>query len=364
MSRILFLGNHFISLYATRKELIGKLCNDGHEVYLSLPESKDNEYFENLGCKIIPTEMDRRGVNPFKDLKLIKFYKKMIPQVNPDIVFSYTIKPNIYGAMACNKKGYKQVCNITGTGGTFLKKSLVASICKWLYKRSVKKSYKVFFQNTGDRDFFIQNKMVKDNYDMLPGSGCNIEEHPFSVMPEDNNIKFIFIGRVMKLKGIDQYLECAKVIKEKYPETTFYIAGWNEEPEYKAVVEEYQKQGIVDYIGFRKDIADWIEKCHCSILPSLGGEGVPNVMLESSAMGRICIGSNVNGTADVIEDGKTGYLFEAGNSEDLIKQVEKVIKLSNEERQEMGKLAHEKIIKEFDRKIVIDKYMKEVEGIK
>ena len=202
--------------------------------------------------------------------------------------------------------------------------------------------------------------MVKNNYEMLPGSGCNIEEHPFSELPEGENFNFIFIGRVMKLKGIDEYLECAKIIKQKYPNTNFYIAGWNEEEEYKKIVEEYEKQGFVEYIGFRKDINDWINKCHCAVLPSHGGEGVPNVLLESSAMGRICIGSDINGTSDVIDDGKTGYLFETGNVTSLVEKVEKFIALSAEERKEMGRLAHEKIKTEFDRKIVIEKYLEEI----
>lgn len=362
MKRVLFLANHFITLYSFRKELIKKLVDEGNEVYLSIPESEDNKYFTDMGCKIIPTEIDRRGVNPFKDLKLIRFYKKIIPEINPDIVFSYTIKPNIYGSIASNKKGYKQVCNITGTGGTFLKKGLVNAICKWLYKISVKKSYKVFFQNVGDKEFFLANKMVKDNYAMLPGSGCNVEQYVLKPMPKEDNVNFIFIGRVMKLKGIEEYLEASKIVKSEYPNTTFYIAGWNEEEEYKKIVAEYQEKDFVNYIGFRKDIADWVEKCHCTVLPSHGGEGVPNVLLESAATGRICVASKINGSTDVVEEGVTGYLFETGSAESLAEAIKKVISLSYEQKTEMGKKAREKVEKEFDRKIVIEKYLKEVEN--
>ena len=159
--RILFLANHFITLYSFRKEMINEMVKQGHELYLSLPKSDENKYFEDFGCHIVETEIDRRGVNPIKDLKLICFYRKMIPQVNPDIIFSYTIKPNIYGTMVSNGK-YKQVCNITGTGATFLKRTFVSTICEILYKLSIKKCYKVFFQNTGDRDFFIKEGLVKD----------------------------------------------------------------------------------------------------------------------------------------------------------------------------------------------------------
>lgn len=356
--KILFLSNHFITLYSFRKELIQRLCEEGHEVYLSLPED-ENDYFTNLGCHIIKTEIDRRGVNPKNDIKLIAFYKKMIPQVDPDIIFSYTIKPNIYGTLVSNRK-YKQVCNITGTGGTFLEDNMVAKICKFLYRISIRKCYKVFFQNTGDRDYFIANNLVFNNYEMLPGSGCNLEEHAYQPMPEDNVTRFIFIGRVMKLKGIDEYLEAAKRIKGKYPNTEFLIAGWNEEEEYKKIVVDYQERGFVNYIGFRDDIGDWIAKCHCTVLPSHGGEGVPNVLLESAATGRACIGSMINGTMDVIEDGVTGYLFETGKADSLAEQIEKFLNLSAEEKAAMGKAGREKVEREFDRQIVIRKYCDEV----
>ena len=360
--RILFLANHFITLYSFRKEMINAMVKQGHELYLSLPKSDENKYFEDLGCHIIETEIDRRGVNPIKDIRLILFYKKMIPQVNPDIIFSYTIKPNIYGTLVSNGK-YRQVCNITGTGATFLKRSLVSTICEFLYKISVKKCYKVFFQNTGDRDFFIKERLVKDNYAMLPGSGCNLEQHAFKPLPDGDEIRFLFIGRVMKLKGIDQYLHAAEIIRKKYPNTKFYIAGWNEQPEYMKLVEDAQSAGWVEYIGFRKDIDQWLEKCHCTILPSHGGEGVPNVLLESAATGRICIGSRINGTKDVIDDGKTGFLFNTGDGADLAQKIEQFILLSKEEKAEMGKAGRKKVEKEFDRKIVIDVYLKEVDSL-
>ncbi len=362
MKKVLFMSNHFVGLYYCRKELIQKLAEEGYDVYLSIPESEENKYFTDMGCKIIPTEIDRRGVNPVKDLKLIRFYKKMMKELQPDVIFSYTIKPNIYGCMASNKK-YKQICNITGTGATFLKNNALAHICKFLYKISVKNCYKVFFQNTGDRDFFIKNKMVRDNYDMLPGSGCDLAEHPYSEMQNDAVVKFIFVGRVMKLKGIDEYLECAKYVTARYPNTKFYIAGWNEELEYKEIVAKYQEAGYVEYLGYRKDVAECIKKCHCTILPSHGGEGVPNVLLETSATGRICISSDINGSKDVIEEGKTGYLFKTGNAESLIEQVEKVIAMLPEQRTEMGKAGRAKIEKEFDRQIVVQKYCKELESL-
>ena len=365
--RILFLAQHFITLYSFRRELIERLCREGHEVYLSIPASEDNVYFENMGCRIVPTQVDRRGTNPFRDLRLIAQYRAMARKLDPDIIFSYTIKPNIYGTLATNGlkrrngKPYRVVCNITGTGETFLADSAVSRICRMLYRVSVRYGYKVFFQNTSDRDLFIDNGMVGDNWEMLPGSGVNLEQFHPAPLPEGEALNFIFIGRVMKLKGIDEYLEAAKRIREKHPGTRFYIAGFIEEEEYRRKVAEYGDAVIP--LGFQKNITDWIGKCHCTILPSHGGEGVPNVLLESAAMGRICIGSRIPGTVDVIDEGVTGYLFETGSADDLTGVIEKVIAMSPEARAAMGAAGRAKMEREFNREIVITKYMNEVEKL-
>jgi len=361
--KILILSNHFITLYNFRKELIQRLNDEGHEVYISMPKADDNKFFSDMGCEIIETPVDRRGINPVRDFGLILNYIKIMKEVKPDIIFSYTIKPNIYGSIASNITKNKQVNNITGTGATFLKRNFVSEVAKILYKLSVKRSYKVFFQNSGDKDLFIENGMIKDNYAMVPGSGVNLEQFQFSELPSYDEINFIFIGRVMELKGIDQYLETARVVKEEYPNTNFYIAGFIEEDKFKPLIEEYDSKGIIKYIGFQKEIKSWIEKCHCTILPSHGGEGVPNVLLESAAMGRVCIASKINGSKDVIDDGVTGYLFEAGSAEDLTYKVKSFIRLSHEDKKKMGLAGRSKVEKDFDRQIVINRYLAEISKV-
>lgn len=358
--KILILSNHFITLYAFRKELIQKLIDEGHAVFLSMPQADENQFFIDMGCKMIDTPVDRRGINPVRDFGLICRYIKILRELNPDIVFSYTIKPNIYGSIATNITGHKQICNITGTGATFLQRSLVSVIAKLLYKFSIKRAYKVFFQNSGDKDFFINNGLVSNNYNVLPGSGVNLDQYMLCDLPPTSEINFIFIGRIMKVKGIDQYLECAKAIKEKYPNTNFYIAGFVEEERYKEIIDIYHQNGFVNYIGFQKDIKSWIQKCHCTILPSYGGEGVPNVLLESAAMGRICIASNINGSQDVVAANITGYLFETGNSADLIDKVERFISLNKDVKRTMGLAGREKVEQDFNREKVIDAYVREV----
>ena len=361
MACVLVLANHYATLYNFRKELISRLIERGDRVVLSFPREVDNSFFTEMGCEFIETDFNRKGLNPISDFRLIKMYRKIIREVTPDIIFTYTIKPNIYGALANRNTGIRQICNITGTGATFLKQSLLAQACKILYRISVKHVYKVFFQNMGDRDYFIVNKMVGSNYELLPGSGCNLAEHRFSPMPPGPDLTFIFIGRVMKLKGIEEYLECAKVIHEESPFTHFLIAGWNEEEEYMNMVEEAERIGYVQYLGYRDDLDQVVAKCHCTILCSHGGEGTPNVLLESAAMGRICITTNTNGAREVVEDGVTGFIYKKGDAADLINKVRELIHLTPEHRARMGVAGRKKMEKEFDREFVIRKYLQEID---
>lgn len=310
---------------------------------------------------MIDTPMSRRGMNPAEDLKLVRRYKKIMKELKPDIIFSYTIKPNIYGTMASNALGLKQVCNITGTGATFLKENALSKLVRLLYKASIKKCYKVFFQNTGDKDYFVSHGMVKDNWALLPGSGVNLDRYSLAELPESEEIRFIYVGRIMAVKGIDEYLECARVIREILPNTRFYIAGFTEEEKYKRMVEQYESMGVVENLGFQDDIIPWLRRCHCVILPSLGGEGVPNVLLEAAATGRPCIASDINGSVDVVEDGVTGYIFRKGNARSLIEKVEQFVSLSYEEKKQMGLNGHDKVMREFDREIVIARYLRELE---
>lgn len=361
MKQILILSNHFMTLYAFRRELIQRLAQDGHQIFLSLPDAPENQYFEDLGCKIIPTQVDRRGVNPLKDLMLLQRYRQMMRRIQPDYIFSYTIKPNIYGSIASHALGLKQICNITGTGATFLRKTLLCRVVHFLYRRSVRTAELVFFQNTGDRDYFIQHNLINGNDAMLPGSGVNLHQFQVAPMPDQSIIRFIYIGRVMKLKGIEEYLACAKTIRSRHPNTEFLIAGWNEEAAYQPLVEQYHKAGVVRYLGFCDEIQEWIAQTHCTVLPSHGGEGVPNVLLESAAMGRACIASSIHGSTDVVEDGINGFLFEPAQASSLIAAVEQFLQLTPAQRQAMGLAGRAKVEREFDRELVIQAYLNMIE---
>ena len=358
---VLFLSNHFITLYAFRRELIGRLVRLGHRVVLSLPADEQNTYFEKLGCEIIETPMSRRGLNPLEDAKLLQRYKRIMREVKPDIVFSYTSKPDIYGSMASTALGYRQVCNFTGRGNSLAYDNALAMVVRALYRASISKCYKVFFQNADDRDYFIRHKIIRDNWALIPGSGVNLEQHTLAPMPDDGEIRFLYVGRIMSVKGIDQLLDCAVAVRRRHPNTRFILAGFIEQEEYKARLEEYQAGGYIEYVGFQKDIDPWLRSCHCVILPSHGGEGVPNAVLEAAATGRACIVSNVSGSRDAVEDGVTGYIFEPRSSADLIDKAERFLALPKEEREKMGLAGHDKAAREFDRELVIRAYLDEVE---
>ncbi|MDQ0359817.1 glycosyltransferase family 4 protein [Breznakia pachnodae] len=362
-NKIVFLTNHSIALYGVRKELLEDLSKTDCDVYIVTPPDEKNDFFHELGFSVIERDIDRRGMNPIKDIRLISFYRTILKDIDPDIVLSFAVKPNIYGAIACNMLGIKQICNITGTGGTFLNNDFKAKLIKWLYRRSVKKSYKVYFQNDGDKDFFVENKMIRSNWELLPGSGVNLDNYKYNDFPDNSNISFIFVGRVLELKGIDEYLECAEYIKGKYENTTFYVAGWIEEEKYTKIIDQYKNKEIIEYLGFIDNVSKYIKKCECIILPSHGGEGVPNVLMESAAMGRVCIASDINGSRNVIDDQINGFLFEPKNSKQLIEKVEKYLSLDKKHRIEMGINGRKRMEKLFDRKIVVDKYMNEIKKV-
>ena len=358
---VLFLSNHFITLYNFRRELIARLLSRGHRVVLSMPAMEENEYFRELGCEIIDTPMSRRGMDPLEDLRLLRQYRRILRELKPDVVFSYTIKPNIYGSMASRSLGYRQVCNVTGTGATFLHENLLARLVRMLYRLSLRRCYKVFFQNAGDRDYFVKHGMVRDNWELLPGSGVNLEQFTPSPMPDGEEIGFLYIGRIMAVKGIEQFLDCAAAVRERFPQSRFYMAGFVEETRYQPILDDYAARGVIQYLGFRKDIGDWIKRCCCTVLPSLGGEGVPNVLLESAASGRVCIASDVNGSREAVDDGVTGWLFPAGDSAALIDRAERFLRLSRDEREAMGRAARRKMEREVDRELVISRYLEEAE---
>lgn len=363
--KVLLLGNHGFAIYNFRKELIQELLKKGYEVYISLPKDEKVDKMVEWGCKFIETNVDRRGTNPITDFKLVLHYMKLLKEIKPDIVLTYTIKPNLYGGLACRMLNIPCVNNITGLGSGFSKGLLLKTFLSTLYKLSLKRSHCVFFQNTEDMRTIVEGGIIKGEYELIPGSGVNLEEYKFKDFPDKDTVTFIFIGRIMRDKGIDQYLEAAKVIKEKYPDTQFNVIGFVEktQPHYNDMINELENEGYITYLGYQSDVKPFVKEAHCLIQPSHGGEGLSNVLLEAAATGRALIASNIPGCRETISEGKNGYIFEAKNTSSLVEQIEKFIHLTYAERKQMGTISREKIEKEFDRNIVVKAYMNKVDKI-
>lgn len=359
MRKILFLVNHDVVIYNFRLELVERLLADGHEVVISSPYGERIEDLKALGCEYREIHIARHGMNPVKELSLISAYKKLLDQVKPDMVFAYTIKPNIYGAIACRSKKVPCVANITGLGTAVENGGMAQKITVLLYKYAFTKIQRVFFQNTENMQFFVDRKIAKGKHDLLPGSGVNLQRFVPLEYPGEDKIEFAFISRIMKEKGIDQYLETAEYIKSKYPNTVFHVCGFCEQA-YEDKLKELNDRGIIVYHGMVRDIKTVLKNIHCTIHPTYYPEGISNVLLESSACARPIITTNRSGCREVIDDGVNGFIVNQKDSADLIKKVEAFLALPYEERKQMGLAGRAKVEKEFDRQIVVEKYLKEI----
>ena len=357
--KILILANSDGGLYNFRKELVQTLLNVGHEVIISVPMGDRVDYFIEMGCTYKEIELERHGTNPIKELKLLSKYKKLIKEVRPDIVFTYTIKPNIYGAMACKKYKVPCVANITGLGTAVENKGLSQLITVALYKLAFRKIKKVFFQNKENMSFFQREKIALGKHELLPGSGVNLNHFEPLDYPTSDKIEFLFISRIMKQKGIEQYLEAAKFIKQKYPNTVFNVCGGCEQ-DYQAKLNQLTEEGTIIYHGRIKDVKGFMKNISCTVHPTYYPEGMSNVLLESCACARPVITTNRAGCREIVDDGVNGYIVRAKDSSDVIEKIEKFLSLTFEQRREMGLAGRKKVEEQFDRQIVIDKYLGEL----
>lgn len=359
MKKILLLGNSKLTIFGFRGELIEQLIEKKYEVVTVFPNGPFGEgekVSKEYGCKFVQIEIDRRGTNPIGDLKLLKNYISIIKKEKPNIVLAFTAKCDIYGGIACRLLKIPFVPNITGLGKGLTEGKLTKLITKNLYKFAIKKSKCVFFQNEGDKEFFINNKIKFKKSIVLPGSGVNIDKFKVLDYPNDDIIRFIYVARIMKVKGIDEYLGAATEIKKKYKNTEFHICGFYEE-DYKDIIEKKQKDNTIIYHGLVDDVKLFEKDCHCIVLPSYHPEGISNVLLEAAALGRAIITTNRIGCKETVDNGVSGYLINEKDTNDLINKMTTFIELNNKEKKEMGLSGRKKIEKEFDRNIVVNKYL-------
>ena len=359
---VLFLTNTIRGLFSFRREVIQAIVENGCNVYISCPDTPGEQhlFFEKMGCTIIQTPFKRRGTNPLADFRLMLSYRRLIKSIKPDVVLSYTIKPNLYGGLACGICHVPQIANITGLGSAVENKGWLQTLTFFLYKICMRKTSVVFFQNNANKLFCERHNIIKGDKRLIPGSGVNLQYHTFQPYPIDQTpLRFIFVGRLLHEKGIDQYLKAAEVIKSKYPNTEFHVLGASEDS-YREKLELLEKKSIVIYHGRQADVRPFFCLSHCTIHPSFYPEGMSNVLLESCAAGRPIITTNRPGCGEVLDDGINGYLVNQRDTNDLVSKIEKFIHLPYEAKQQMGKAARLKVEREFDRQTVVQAYMEAI----
>lgn len=359
--RILVLANNDVGLYRFRKDLLAALLGAGHEVYISLPDGGFVSELVQLGCRFIDTPIERRGMNPIHDSKLFHQYRAILKEVKPDLVLTYTIKPNIYGGLACRMAHIPYAVNITGLGsaienGGWLKKFVLA-----LYKPALKGARVIFFENTGNRDTLAATGVVPKGRDVvLNGAGVNLEDYPYQSYPQEGAVRFLFVGRVMHEKGVDELFAAAKRMKQEYGDgVEFHIVGSFEEG-YKPLMDELEKAGVVKYHGYQSDMKRFYAMASCVVLPSYH-EGMSNVLLEAAASGRPLITSDIPGCREAVEDGNSGYLCPAKDANALYGAMQRVMELSVEQRSEMGCRGRERMEQRFSKTAVVTETIKHLE---
>lgn len=362
MSKVLFLVNHDVVIYNFRLELVERLLAEGHQVVISSPYGERIDDLVALGCEFRPITLSRHGMNPVQEMKLLWDYLKLIKKEKPDVVFTYTIKPNIYGGMACALRKVPYVVNITGLGTAVENSGLVQKITVMLYRLALARVQRVFFQNEENRQFFVDRKLAMGKHGMLPGSGVNLQRFSPLEYPGEETTEFVFISRIMKEKGADQYLEAAEYIREKYPNTRFHICGFCEQA-YEQKLKDLHDKGIIIYHGMVRDVKQVIAKTHCTIHPTYYPEGLSNVLLESAACARALITTNRSGCREVIDNGINGFVVEQKNAQDLIDKIEVFLALPWEQKKAMGIAGRAKVEREFDRQIVVEKYLQEMKNL-
>lgn len=357
--KILVAANFDLGLYKFRKELLKALLDNGHQVYIALPKGDLVPPLVEMGCSFVEADIDRRGMNPITDLKLIFSYRKILKQVKPDFVITYTIKPNIYMGFLCRVMKIPYVVNITGLGTAFQSKGAMRRVFVQLYKTACKKAHTVIFENCANMQLFKDYGIVTDRQCLLNnGAGVNLEEYPFTEYPDKEQVRFLFIGRVMREKGMDELYAAAKRIKKEYDNVFFDIVGPYED-DYKSVTEQLVEDGVIEYHGFQENVKPFIEKSHCFVLPSWH-EGMANTNLECAAMGRPIITSNIHGCLEAVIENKSGFLTEPKNAEVLYSKLKQFIELPYDKKIEMGQAAHNHIANHFDKTRIVSRTMDRV----
>lgn len=354
--KILVVGNEPGGMYRFRIDLIRELLIT-NKVIVLVPDGEYVDEMRREGCGFYDTPVDRRGINPLKDFKLLLLYRKILKTEKPDLVITYTIKPNIYCGIMCKHLKKPYVANITGLGTTFQNDNAVKKMVTLLYKIALKKANIVFFENVENKDIFVAERIVsKIKTYVLNGAGVNTHHYEYCPYPDGKCTRFLFIGRIMAEKGFDELI-CAmrKLVAYGY-NVLLSVVGFCEEA-YEEKLKQCQSEGWMVFHGQQQDVRPYIKEAHCFVLPSWH-EGMANTNLECASMGRPVITTNIHGCLEAVEDGVTGFLCEKQNSDDLVLKMKRFLSLSYEERKAMGLAGRKRMEMYFDKKKVVEETIK------
>lgn len=354
MDKVLILINSSGGLCDFRGEFVEALCA-AYEVWVSMPDDVKEKELVDMGCHIVKTPINRRGINPLEDLKLYRAYGKIMKDLRPSLVVTYTIKPNIYGGFAAGMQKIPYIATITGLGGAFDRKGLLLKLIVAMYRAGLKRAACVFFQNEENRDIFRRMGIAGKKERMVMGSGVNLEKHSYEPYPEREEVHFLFVGRVMRERGILEYIEAARRLHSD--RVHFDIMGYCDE-DYQELLDDLEKEGVVRQIGFHTQVHKYLAAADAIVVASFH-EGMSNALIEGAATGRAVIASNISGCREAFEEGVTGFGFTPGKPAELIDAMDRFLALTTAERAAMGRRGREKMEREFDRKLVTAAYMDE-----
>lgn len=355
--KILILANSCGGLCDFRDQFLDKLAGK-YTVAVSVPDDVKKEELEARNFRVYKTPINRRGINPIEDLKLCLAYGRLMKEVKPDIVITYTIKPNIYGGICAAMRGIPCIATITGLGGAFDKKGPLLWLVIFLYRFGLRKDTCVFFQNEENKGIFRRFKIHGKKDRLVMGSGVNLTHHEYKPYPQEEGTRFLFVGRVMKERGILEYLEAAKRL---HSDTVFFDNMGYCDEDYQNMLDNLEKQGVIRQLGFQTDVRPYLSAANAIVVASFH-EGMSNALLEAAATGRPVIASKISGCLEAFEEGKTGFGFTPGHADELIEAMKKFLALSREEREQMGLAGRKKMEAEFDREKIADAYMEEVKN--
>ena len=363
MSKVLILTNSSSGLYDFRNELIESFLREGYEVVISLPDEKKTKELSEEGCRVIHTDINRRGNNPIQDMGLLRTYKKLIRDEMPDLVLTYTIKPTIYGGWACQSLKVPYFATVTGLGSTFERGGLLLKLIVFMYRSALKKCRCIFFQNDENRKAFESYGIKGLKHITVSGSGVNLSKHTFEPYPghRDEVTRFLYIGRVMKEKGTDEYLYAAKKLHDMYGDKVSFAAIGYFDDDYEQQVKAAEKEGYFKMIPYANEIHPYLKEADAIVHPSYH-EGMSNVLMEAAATGRPVITTDISGCREVVDRDRSGFLVKPRDKEDLARALIKFMELGTKERQDMGLAGRKWVEEHFDRTKVVAVYNRELLG--